>query len=779
MIVLILATGSSGDLKSTETHDYQTFLPFIAANEGDREMALFTVDFEEGNLTDFDSTTGIGLSAIAPGLVATVWCMEVDITDATARYGQVSTASDHDQIRAFLSLDPLTIDALVMASGDVFTVLLVEDIFSNNTFRVELGYDSTDGFRVRPGVFTDGATWSNGAWVNVSANEHFVEVEWNASSAPGANDGSIEMWLDVYGTRLGDPFGVADSSVAGVDNNTRLARVFKFGAPAGLDASTSGVLWVDHLEVNGDDTEIGHPGTLAFPTAEGAGRFSVGGRGGTLYKVTNLNNAGAGSLRAACEAAGARIVVFEIGGTIQLTSNININDPYISIYGQTAPSDSGGICLRDWTLRVRTHDVIIQHIRSRPGDTSGAPVADLDGIDMAQNPASDTDADDMLFNVILDHCSASWASDENIGVWNSAPTVSLTKNITIQWCIISEGLYDPGDSRSSMGCILGGNGTDITGKNMSIHHCLFVHNRRRNPLVAAVTYVEIVNNVMHDCPGYVCVLGDSDNEVNYAGNTTGSQYLGYTLLVEPDIDTEDPNDYRDHKIYVADNTGNHYVDDDFQIIGRGWGGTDAASAAQRAAWESVTPIHIANSDLTADARAIAYVDVLDCAGCLVGSRDAVDARVVQDVWDDNTGLIDSQAAVGGWPALAAGTPPTDTDGDGMPNPWEIANGTDPNVPDGNQYDLSTEWTNIEVWVSELGICVRGSSTTSTTTLSTTTLSTTSTSTLSTSTLSTTTTTTVPTYCAALTISYGKITLESLTAAEVADREAIAAAAQGL
>lgn len=657
---------------------------------------LFTVDLE-GGLTDFDSTSGIGLSAIAPGLVASVWCMEVDITTTADRYGQIAAASDETLIRAFFALDPLNADPLVMADGDAFTVLLCQDNSSNPAFRVELGYATASGFRVRPGIYTDGAAWSNGSWVNISANEHFIEAEWSASSGAGADDGSVEMWVDVYGDDLDDPFTSADSTVTGVDNDTRVARVFRLGAPDGLDAGTSGVLWVDHLVVNDDGAEIGHPGTLAFPRAQGAGRFSVGGREGTVYIVSNTNDSGAGSLRAALEATGARIVVFTTDGTITLTSgNINITSPYISIYGQTAPGD--GICVRDGTVRFYTHDVIIQHVRFREGDAGGSGD---DSLDFVNNPSSNTDSDAMVFNIMVDHCSMSWAEDENSGIWCTAPGNSWMKNITFQWCIISEALDVGGVAMGQ----LWGSQNAVGGKNATVYHCLYVHNETRNPRFEEWTEFEVVNCVMHDCPSFTFLANNSDSNFNFIGNTASDQSADYTVLVEY-VGTDDPADYFDHQVYVADNVGNYYVDDDWQVVGKGWGsGQGAGSSAFRTAWESATPIYISNSDLIAVPRSTAYEKVLRCAGCF--PRDSHDTDMVQDVRDGTTGII---STVSSWPTLTSGTPGTDTDSDGMPDAWEDAHGTDDEVADDDGYDVDPMgwWTNIEIYAFTCGEkCRRG------------------------------------------------------------------------
>lgn len=170
---------------------------------------------------------------------------------------------------------------------------------------------------------------------------------------------------------------------------------------------------------------------LSFPCAEGFGAKSTGGRGGKLIYVTNTNDAGNGSLRAACEASGARIVVFKVSGLISLKSRINISNPFITIAGQTAPGD--GICLRGGQLSVNTHDVIIRYIRSRAGDNSdydsGINPDNRDCFEI-QNESSPP------YNVIFDHCSATWGIDETMSTWYPC------KDITIQWCLIGEALHN-------------------------------------------------------------------------------------------------------------------------------------------------------------------------------------------------------------------------------------------------------------------------------------------------------------------------------------------------
>ena len=167
---------------------------------------------------------------------------------------------------------------------------------------------------------------------------------------------------------------------------------------------------------------------LAFPTAEGYGKYTVGGRGGKVYEVTNLNDSGEGSLRAAVEAEGPRTVVFRVSGTIDLKRALSIKNPYITISGQTAPGD--GICIKRYPLNIGADEVIIRYIRVRLGNETG----------------NDTDAISCRYrkNIILDHVSASWSIDETMSVYHC-------ENVTIQWCMITESLFNSNHVKGSHG----------------------------------------------------------------------------------------------------------------------------------------------------------------------------------------------------------------------------------------------------------------------------------------------------------------------------------------
>jgi len=242
----------------------------------------------------------------------------------------------------------------------------------------------------------------------------------------------------------------------------------------------------------------------AFPGAEGFGSYTPGGRGGRVIEVTNLNADGPGSLKAAVDAKGARIVVFRVSGIIQLKRQLNIREPFITIAGQTAPGD--GICLRGAYIWVGTHDVIIRHLRVRVGDSPEGPdPGNRDALDVAGDA-------NRVYNVIIDHCSFSWALDETVSTWYGA------RDVTIQWCIVSEPLMDslhPQGSHST-GVLLGSGGNTV-----SVHHCLLAHNSGRNPLIAADHGKSIVdwrNNVVYNYGGSGCGNARGSVDVNYVGN---------------------------------------------------------------------------------------------------------------------------------------------------------------------------------------------------------------------------------------------------------------------
>jgi len=376
----------------------------------------------------------------------------------------------------------------------------------------------------------------------------------------------------------------------------------------------------------------------AFPGAEGFGAQSIGGRGGKVFEVTNLNNSGSGSLRACVEASGPRICVFRTGGTIGLSSDLIISNSYITIAGQTAPG--GGITLKRasgrggglFTIKRGAHDVIIRYIRVRPGTFGGQP----DGLAIYGS------------NVIIDHSSVSWAVDENISTNGSD-----ARNITIQWSITSEGLHC---STHPKGCHSKGL---LTGQSprVSVHHSLLAHNHDRSPRITAGD-IDFVNNVIYNWGG----------AAGYADNQRGPvrmNYVGNYLKPGPDSNTSRAGmtlSGSSHSVYVKGNIGEHSRPSndlpEWDVID----GSESLRSFSRHNFPQVTTTSAFD----------AYNAVLAKAGATLPVRDAVDQRIVNDVKNGTGRIIDDPSQVGGWPKLASGTPPVDSDHDGMADNWEIS-----------------------------------------------------------------------------------------------------------
>lgn len=419
-------------------------------------------------------------------------------------------------------------------------------------------------------------------------------------------------------------------------------------------------------------TTLLHAQLPAFPGAEGFGSTSVGGRNGVILEVTNLNADGPGSLREACNSTQRRIIVFRVSGTILLKKNIAITNPYITIAGQTAPG--GGVTLRGAAISIRTHDVVIRGIRIRIGDDLNGPNPDnRDGLQISSNQSS-------VYNVIIDHCSVSWAVDENIQFW------STTERSTIQYCIISEGLrYSIHPKTLSRGQdhsngILVGDGSN----QISIHHNLFAHNLRRNPVINPGSSAEVINNVIYNWE-IGTTVGASANviaNVYKPGLNTGTKK---GIILPSWMNAQGP-------LYVKDNIGpgrmTNYGDD--------WLAVDGPISSR-----SFTPV-VPLSNVSIDSVESVFDKVIKNAGAIIPMRDSVDERIVNDAINGTGQFIDSQNEVGGWPKIASGTPPPDSDYDGMPDAWEIAQNLNPQDPtDANNDRNGDGYTNIEEYINGL------------------------------------------------------------------------------
>lgn len=465
----------------------------------------------------------------------------------------------------------------------------------------------------------------------------------------------------------------------------------------------------------------------AFPGAEGGGMYTTGGRGGAVYHVTKLTDDGtAGTLRHAVEQSGARTIVFDVAGTIALSRELEIKQGDLTIAGQTAPGD--GICLRDFPVTIKADNVIIRYLRFRMGDTTQAEDDALGG--------------KYHSNIVIDHCSVSWCTDECASFY-------ANRNFTMQWCIISESLNNSvhGKGAHGYGGIWGGG-------NASFHHNLLAHHKSRNPRFDH-PYVYDKNNasIIEQYGGHVDFRnnaiynwGDSENcyggemcEINmvnnyfkegpasksnkyffvaYGSSCTECSSYGYTyeelltkvyadgnLYLKKDGSQADfsADNYagiydkarKSYTTYTDDNTGTYRLPGMLSIEHDGQA--------------CYTTTHSAEG---------AFDAILSYAGASL-KRDAVDQRAADDARSGRAtitdggngstdGIIDTQSAVGGWPVLAATDEEIarakDSDGDGIPDYYEELFGLDKNnAADGNAKTLDPKglYTNLEVYLHYL------------------------------------------------------------------------------
>ena len=417
----------------------------------------------------------------------------------------------------------------------------------------------------------------------------------------------------------------------------------------------------------------------AFPGAEGFGATTIGGRGGRVIEVTNLNDAGLGSFRSACDAEGPRIVVFRTGGTIYVKKRIELRHPNITIAGQTAPG--GGICLSiepktadGGPLKVMTSEVIIRHVRFRPGPPLRAEFAEnVDGLTIANRNGP-------IRNVIIDHCSFSWSTDELFNTWYDV------KDVTVQWCLFSEALSKSKHNKGnhSKGPLLG----SIAGDRQSYHHNLMVHNVGRNPMIKLNGLADVVNNVAH--VPRVVAMSISDQygpaRANFIGNyvtAPNGDGLVHGCIFLPFG--------KGIAVYAQGNIGPHLKDVD---------GKQSLWFRNIKGDFFATKRHPAPRVTTHTAKEARQL-VLKHAGATRPKRDAVDTRVVDDVKAGRTRIVDHPKDVGGWPELAIGSARRDSDHDGMPHKWEKTHGLDPNDPSDGPQTATNGYTNLENYLNKL------------------------------------------------------------------------------
>lgn len=473
----------------------------------------------------------------------------------------------------------------------------------------------------------------------------------------------------------------------------------------------------------------------AFPGAQGGGMNATGGRGGKVYIVTSLDDGNQpGTLRYAVEQKGPRIIVFNVSGTIYLKSDLRIKNNDLTIAGQTAPGD--GICIAHYPVSVSANNVIMRYLRFRMGDESILGTAESDGADALGGR--------QIENIIVDHCSISWCTDECASFYD-------TKDFTMQWCIISESLRLSGHSKGPHGY-----GAIWGGVNASFHHNLMAHHDSRTPRFGSgVKYqgkerTDMRNNVIYNWSGNGC-YGGAAMHINIVNNyykpgpATDPKVANRVMAI--DISTTD-GDFSPikgvlGKYYITGNVfpaGHHLTGEAAAAVTRdNWNGIRNNTGADFSKLKITSPVEV--DAVTTHSAEKAYELVLLYAGCSL-KRDVVDTRIVDETtrgtarfigknehnglgtvkYPDGTeinwksenypkqGLIDSQRDLkpenaleswSAWPMLQAAAALTDSDHDGMPDEWEIAHGLNPKKYDANERSLSKAYDNIEVYINSL------------------------------------------------------------------------------
>jgi hypothetical protein len=438
---------------------------------------------------------------------------------------------------------------------------------------------------------------------------------------------------------------------------------------------------------------------IAFPHAEGYGRFSVGGRGGDVYHVTTLEDFNPktdkpiiGSLRdGMLSQDGPRTIVFDLSGTIRLKAELRGTKSYLTIAGQTAPGD--GITLRDYSLKLTgetgkpIHDVIIRFMRFRHGDVS--------------KQSGDGLSTNWINDLILDHISAGWTIDCIHDLRDAA-------RFTMQWSVFAEALNMSTHYKNSAHAMLSSY-SHLYG-NVTVHHNLMASSRNRHPTLGGgdrtdtTAVVDFRNNLVFNWASGTNFGQCRHNLINnyYKPGESTSYKENKPLRMKSERATSGVGYLSGNYFAGAPKEFNkdNYTAVDYSLYGTP-GGNNKYIGTTRAQWESKTPFVFGEDIPKTDSPETTYKIVLERAGASL-VQDAVDKRLIAGVKDGTNRLIDSQTEVGGWPELKSKPALPDIDKDGMPDKWEIDNKLNPSDPnDRNLYSLNKNYTNLEVYLNSL------------------------------------------------------------------------------
>jgi hypothetical protein len=416
-----------------------------------------------------------------------------------------------------------------------------------------------------------------------------------------------------------------------------------------------------------------------IPGVKTNGITTPAGRGGTVHRVTNLNYDGAGSLKACVDASGPRVCVFEVSGTIRLSDDLTLRNPNLTIAGQTAPSP--GIMLRGAGILVKTSNVLIQHIRVRPGDDAGseAPI-NRDGLKIS-GAAGETP----ISNIVIDHCTFTWSIDEVASAWQNWNNISLINNI------FAEPLHDSihPEGRHGFGVLLG----PVDG-NVTLAGNLLASMQSRLPMTAA-SHATIVNNVIYN-------WGNTATDLQSHGLVTQNSVVGNVYLRGPDTAGSNPpiglradaTTLRPGaKVFLADNkSGETTANDSWSVAGSIYGSLTLAN------FKSTSPLSWPAGMTTLPTSDNVVKDhVLKYAGARPADRDAVDTRIIAGVRAASGRIINCVAPNGtarcernggGWPTMAQNT-------------RALTLPADPNTVTASGY------TNLELWLHDMSADVEG------------------------------------------------------------------------
>jgi pectate lyase len=430
----------------------------------------------------------------------------------------------------------------------------------------------------------------------------------------------------------------------------------------------------------------------AFPGAEGFGAETRGGRGGKIIKVNNLNDSGPGSFREAVLSSGPRIIVFEVSGIINLASRVRIENPYLTIAGQTSP---GGILITGHMVLIDTYEVIVQHMRFRVGSHRIASGADPETLDSLTIWGSYWGHVDDAYNIIIDHCSMGWGVDETMSVTGGV------RNATIQWSIISESLSHAGHPKGEHSKGLLVDGKYQVPQSVSLHHNYFAHNNSRSPQVSTPAgvdqIVDAVNNVSYNWYGGNSPKssGSGMAKVNWVYNYSkkGPDSNSYSFDV-----MHNPSSSPAKQIYVFGNIGSKRMsqsDPNQWYVGYSWQNRLLSEEWRTTTRWDAPPVN--SNEMTYEYA----LEMLKDVGATKPIRDSVDARVVGDFEAGTGRIIDNVSYPADFPKFSTPQPPLDSDNDGMADSWERANGFNISINDSASDNDKDGYTNIEEYLHDL------------------------------------------------------------------------------